>query len=117
MILILSGDKVTVSRSEIKGMLRQGKFEELNDKYDGFMELALSLMMEDNALYGSNVRGVIENEKAEDLQNRTDITNILSTLGIRVMGMSIRCVMVSSLRLGHCPIWPMGLSLWSRELR
>ena len=69
-------------------MLRQGKFEELNNKYDGFMELALSLMMEDNALYGSNVRGVIENEKAEDLQNRTDITNILSTLGIRVMGMS-----------------------------
>lgn len=48
----------------------------------------MSLMMEDNALYGSNVRGVIENEKAEDLQNRTDITNILSTLGIRVMGMS-----------------------------
>ena len=69
-------------------MLRQGKFEELNNKYDGFMGLALSLMMEDNALYGSNVRGVIENEKAEDLQNRTDITNILSTLGIRVMGMS-----------------------------
>lgn len=87
-LITTSGDKVTVSRSEIKGMLRQGKFEELNDKYDGFMELALSLMMEDNALYGSNVRGVIENEKAEDLQNRTDITNILSTLGIRVMGMS-----------------------------
>lgn len=87
-LITTSGEKVTVSRSEIKGMLRQGKFEELNDKYDGFMELALSLMMEDNALYGSNVRGVIENEKAEDLQNRTDITNILSTLGIRVMGMS-----------------------------
>jgi hypothetical protein len=87
-LITTSGEKVTVSRSEIKGMLRQGKFEELNNKYDGFMELALSLMMEDNALYGSNVRGVIENEKAEDLQNRTDITNILSTLGIRVMGMS-----------------------------
>lgn len=87
-LITTSGEKVTVSRSEIKGMLRQGKFEELNNKYDGFMELSLSLMMEDNALYGSNVRGVIENEKAEDLQNRTDITNILSTLGIRVMGMS-----------------------------
>lgn len=87
-LITTSGEKVTVSRPEIKGMLRQGKFEELNNKYDGFMELALSLMMEDNALYGSNVRGVIENEKAEDLQNRTDITNILSTLGIRVMGMS-----------------------------
>ena len=87
-LITTSGEKVTVSRSEIKGMLRQGKFEELNNKYDGFMELALSLMMEDNALYGSNVRRVIENEKAEDLQNRTDITNILSTLGIRVMGMS-----------------------------
>lgn len=87
-LITTSGEKVTVNRSEIKGMLRQGKFEELNNKYDGFMELALSLMMEDNALYGSNVRGVIENEKAEDLQNRTDITNILSTLGIRVMGMS-----------------------------
>ena len=87
-LITTSGEKVTVSRSEIKGMLRQGKFEELNNKYDGFMELALSLMMEDNALYGSNVRGVIENEKAEDLQNRTDIANILSTLGIRVMGMS-----------------------------
>lgn len=87
-LITTSGEKVTVSRSEIKGMLRQGKFEELNNKYDGFMELALSLMMEDNALYGSNVRGVIENEKAEDLQNKTDITNILSTLGIRVMGMS-----------------------------
>ena len=87
-LITTSGEKVTVSRSEIKGMLRQGKFEELNNKYDGFIELALSLMMEDNALYGSNVRGVIENEKAEDLQNRTDITNILSTLGIRVMGMS-----------------------------
>lgn len=87
-LITTSGEKVTVSGSEIKGMLRQGKFEELNNKYDGFMELALSLMMEDNALYGSNVRGVIENEKAEDLQNRTDITNILSTLGIRVMGMS-----------------------------
>lgn len=87
-LITTSGEKVTVSRSEIKGMLRQGRFEELNNRYDGFMELALSLMMEDNALYGSNVRGVIENEKAEDLQNRTDITNILSTLGIRVMGMS-----------------------------
>lgn len=87
-LITTSGEKVTVSRPEIKGMLRQGKFEELNNKYDGFMGLALSLMMEDNALYGSNVRGVIENEKAEDLQNRTDITNILSTLGIRVMGMS-----------------------------
>lgn len=87
-LITTSGEKVTVSRSEIKGMLRQGRFEELNNMYDGFMELALSLMMEDNALYGSNVRGVIENEKAEDLQNRTDITNILSTLGIRVMGMS-----------------------------
>lgn len=87
-LITTSGEKVTVSRPEIKGMLRQGKFEELNNKYDGFMELALSLMMEDNALYGSNVRGVIENEKAEDLQNRTDITNILSTLGVRVMGMS-----------------------------
>ena len=108
-------------------MLRQGKFEELNNKYDGFMELALSLMMEDNALYGSNVRGVIENEKAEDLQNRTDITNILSTLGIRVMGMSEYMdkykmrngvdTSVLSLRLGPYPIWPMGLSPWLRELR
>ena len=86
-LITTSGEKVTVSRSEIKGMLRQGKFEELNNKYDGFIELALSLMMEDNALYGSNVRGVIENEKAEDLQNRTDITNILSTLGIRVLSL------------------------------
>lgn len=87
-LITRSGEKVTVSRAEIKGMLRQGRFEELNNRYDGFVGLALSLMMEDNALYGNNVRGVIENEKAEDLQNRTDITNILSTLGIRVMGMS-----------------------------
>ena len=117
-----SGEKVTVSRSEIKGHVKEGKFEELNNKYDGFMELALSLMMEDNALYGSNVRGVIENEKAEDLQNRTDITNILSTLGIRVMGMSeymdkykMRNGVEPSARA--YPIWLMGLLPWLRELR
>ena len=88
----------------------------------GFMELALSLMMEDNALYGSNVGGVIENEKAEDLQNRTDITNILSTLGIRVMGMSeymdkykMRNGVEPSAR--PYPIWLMGLLPWLRELR
>lgn len=79
------GRKVSLSRSDIKSMLRQGRFEELRKKYPGFESFVASVLMEDMSGTGAT-RDMMLSEKRRDLKNRSDLISILSTLGIRVMG-------------------------------
>lgn len=81
------GKPILASRSMMKSMIREGRYSELDRRYEGMPEMAASLILEDGILEGNN-DSLVADAKAEDLQNRTDVMNILSTLGIRVMGMS-----------------------------
>lgn len=82
------GNSSSMDKSEIKAMIRQGRYQELDRMYDGMPGIVASLIMDDNAIYEDDTWGLVEDAKAEDAQNRTDVLNILSTLGIRVMGMT-----------------------------
>lgn len=82
------GHEVRMDRRTLLSELRQGRFEELNDRFEFFEDVVVGLMLEtDRTVPGNLDRKIAEDAKKEDLKNRTRLLDILSSLGIRVMGM------------------------------
>lgn len=82
------GKQGKANKEKIINDLKAGKYNELNKNYQHFDALVLSLILEDNSIYSDNVRSLIANAKQEDLRQRTAIIDILSSLGVRVVGMT-----------------------------
>lgn len=82
------GKKGKVSKENIINDLKASKYNELDKNYQHFDALVLSLILGDNSIYSDNVRSLISNAKQEDLRQRTAIIDILSSLGVRVVGMT-----------------------------
>lgn len=83
-----NGKRSKITKEEIKNQLKAGKYNELEARYQHFDALVLSLILEDRSIYSDNVRSLISNAKKEDLRQRTAIVDILSSLGVRVVGMT-----------------------------
>lgn len=77
------GRRSTMSRDELKEMVRSGRYGELKERYDFLDPLLVSL------LYGDNTSGAYQGrDDGADMRRRNEIVGILRTFGIRVMGMS-----------------------------
>ncbi|MDC7251132.1 MAG: hypothetical protein PQJ49_14590 [Sphaerochaetaceae bacterium] len=75
-----------VSKSKLKQDLAEGKFYELNKKFDGFLDTAYTLFMEDNSVYKES-KVVEETEDRED-DLRITLLDTLNKLGVKVTSIS-----------------------------
>lgn len=82
-----NGRETSVSREEIKNQLFEGRFNEMNRKYDNFDAMVVSIINEIEAgSTNSSPTARPLSEEESNIKNR--IVAMLRSMGIRVMGMS-----------------------------
>lgn len=89
--VLMSSDDLgleSFSKEEIKTMLKEGRYKELKANYPDIDILAAVLFQEDNDLFHSNKTEIIENAKNRDRDLRRAMMQVISRLGVSVIGMS-----------------------------
>ena len=82
-----NGRETSVSREEIKNQLFEGRFNEMNRKYDNFDAMVVSIINEIEA--GSTNPSPTARPLSEEESNiKNRIVAMLRSMGVRVMGMS-----------------------------
>lgn len=82
------GREETVTRESLMAALRRGDYAYLDSRYDLFEDVMVRLVLEDGRVNEeSSGKAIMESAKEEDLKLRTRLLDILSSLGVRVMGM------------------------------
>lgn len=87
MELSKNGKSTMVKKEDIINGLKAGRYEEFNAMYGNFDAVVLSLILENNTLYEDIEASLLANARKKDMELRNSIMNILSSLGIRVVGM------------------------------
>lgn len=84
--LVGSEGEVTLSKEELKKQLKEGKFAELNRKYDGFADTVYTLFREDNDLYQTTEENIESTKEEKDL--RIILLTTLNKLGVKTTSIS-----------------------------
>ena len=74
------------TRSEVRRMLREGRYRELSRDYRFLDPVIASILFEDASIIGE--QNSPESKKEADLRQRSAILSVLETFGTRVIGMS-----------------------------
>ena len=74
------------TRSEVRRMLREGRYRELSRDYRFLDPVIASILFEDASIIGE--QNAPESKKEADLRQRSAILSVLEKFGIRVIGMS-----------------------------
>ena len=81
------GDPQTMSRSEAEEMIRQGRYSELDRRIEDASDIAVSMIYDEARKKEAGVEPLSRSIQEEGNSIRSALMDILSSLGIRVIGM------------------------------
>lgn len=84
--LVGEDGEVTLSKEELKKQLKEGRFSELNSRYDGFADTVYTLFREDNDLYQTSEENIESTKEEKDL--RIILLTTLNKIGVKTTSIS-----------------------------
>lgn len=81
------GSDVTISRSEAEEMIRQGRYNELDRRIEDAGEIAATMALDEARKRAVGAKPLDRRMRDEEASIRASLMDILSSLGVRVIGM------------------------------
>lgn len=97
-----AGNETTISKSELKQMVNEGRYNEIASQYQHAPILVADMYIEDNDIFRQDNSQIVQDAVEKREQQKMSILNVLESLGVSVIGMTDYLAKYAT-KTGHDP--------------